>query len=146
MKDVFIQITQVWAHYFKWFNRVHLTQDENALFIKGNELKLSYFHFFFLREYIKIQLTVKFHAIPHICFCSSAAAKSVSYTDSQTLCKKEKLCSKHPKMYKSVKNSTNDCSPTAQVRCNTKWLFNSYTGVFRRSWVEKINACLRRLK
>ena len=46
---MFIQITQVWAHYFKLFNRVQPIQDEKARFIKGNELKFSYFHFFFKR-------------------------------------------------------------------------------------------------
>ena len=50
MKHVFIQITQVSAHYFKLLNLVELTQDEKARFIKGKELKLSYFHSFFLRE------------------------------------------------------------------------------------------------
>ena len=51
MKHVFIHITQVWAHYFKLFNPVQSTQDEKATFIKENELKLSYFYSFFLREY-----------------------------------------------------------------------------------------------
>ena len=51
MKHVFIQITQVWAHYFNLFNRVQSTQDEKARFIKGNEQKLSYFHSFFKRKY-----------------------------------------------------------------------------------------------
>ena len=41
MKLGFIQITQVWAHYFKLFNRVQSTQDEKARFIKGNQLKLT---------------------------------------------------------------------------------------------------------
>ena len=38
---MFIQITQISAHYFKLFNRVQSTQDEKARFIKGNELKLT---------------------------------------------------------------------------------------------------------
>ena len=38
MKHVFIQITQVRAHYFKLFNRLQSTQDEKVRFIKGNEL------------------------------------------------------------------------------------------------------------
>ena len=42
-KYVFIQKTQIWAHYFKLFNRVQTTEDEKAHFIKGNELKLGYF-------------------------------------------------------------------------------------------------------
>ena len=41
MKHVFIQITQVRAHYFKLFNQVKSTQDEKERFIKGNELKLT---------------------------------------------------------------------------------------------------------
>ena len=36
------------------FNRVQSTQDEKARFIKGNELKLSYFHCFFLREQFEL--------------------------------------------------------------------------------------------
>ena len=52
MKLVFIQITQAWEHYFKSFNRVQSIQNEKARFIKGNELKLSFFHPFFLREYV----------------------------------------------------------------------------------------------
>ena len=53
MKHVFIQITQVRAHYLKLFNRVQSTQDEKARFINGNELKLTQvelFSFLFLRE------------------------------------------------------------------------------------------------
>ena len=38
---MFIQITRVWAYYFKFFNWVQSTQDEKARFIKGNELKLT---------------------------------------------------------------------------------------------------------
>ena len=34
---------------------------------------------------------------------------------------------------------------TAQVRWKAKGLFNYNTGIFSRSWVEKINSCLRRL-
>ena len=41
IKHVFIQITQVRAHYFKLFNRVKSTQDEKARFIKRIELKLT---------------------------------------------------------------------------------------------------------
>ena len=47
------EITQI-AHisvHFKSFSPVKSTQDENVCFIKGNELKLSYFHSLFLREY-----------------------------------------------------------------------------------------------
>ena len=51
MNHEFIQITLVWAHYFKLFNRVQSTQDEKACFSKENELKLSYFHSLFLRDY-----------------------------------------------------------------------------------------------
>ena len=50
---MFIQITQVWVHYFKLFNRVQSTQDEKARFIKGNELKLTQielFSFFFFKR------------------------------------------------------------------------------------------------
>ena len=53
---MFIQITQISAHYFKLFNRVQSTQDEKARFIKGNELKLTQvelFSFLFLREYLR---------------------------------------------------------------------------------------------
>ena len=35
------------------------------------------------------------------------------------------------------KNSSFDCISIAQVRWNTKRLFNSNTGIFSRSWVEK---------
>ena len=41
MTLVFIQITQVWVHYFKSLNRVQSTQDEKARLIKGDELKLT---------------------------------------------------------------------------------------------------------
>ena len=55
MKHIFIQITQVWPHYFKLFNRVQSTQDEKARFIKGNELKWTqgelFSFLFFKREY-----------------------------------------------------------------------------------------------
>ena len=36
--------------------------------------------------YVKVQLNVKFHAIPSISFCTSAATKLVSHTDTQTFC------------------------------------------------------------
>ena len=55
---MFIQITQVWAHYFKLFNRVQSIQDEKARFIKGNGLKLNYFHSpFFKRVHCLTLLT-----------------------------------------------------------------------------------------
>ena len=54
---MFIQITQVWAHYFKLFDRVESAQDEKAGFIKINELKLTQvelFSFLLLkREYAR---------------------------------------------------------------------------------------------
>ena len=36
----------------------------------------------------------------------------------------------------SCKYSSIYCISTAQIRWNTKWLFNSNTGIFNRSWVE----------
>ena len=57
MRFELTQITQIWVHYFKSFNRLQSTQDEKARFIKGNELKLTQvnlFSFLFLREYTKI--------------------------------------------------------------------------------------------
>ena len=49
----FIQINQVWVHYFKSFIREKSTQDKNVRFIKGNELKLTQVEllsFFFFSE------------------------------------------------------------------------------------------------
>ena len=65
MKDVFIQIIQVWAHYFKLFNRVQSTQDEKARFIKGNKLKLSYFRSFILREHIPMYKDIRVFRISY---------------------------------------------------------------------------------
>ena len=59
MKRVLIQITQVRARYFKLFNRVQSTQDEKARFIKGNELKLRYFHSFFFKRVRCYFLTIE---------------------------------------------------------------------------------------
>ena len=41
------------------------------------------------------------------------------------------------KTFMSCKNSIVDCIPTAQVRRNTKRLFNLNIGIFNKSWVEK---------
>ena len=49
------------------------------------------------------------------------------------------------KSWMSSKNSNIDCICTAQVRWKIKWLFNSNSGIFSRSWVESNNSCLRRL-
>ena len=70
MKHVFIQKTQVWARYFKLFNRVQLTQDEKAHFIKGNELNLTrveLFSFLFFKRaenlLLKSSLTIKLQGL-----------------------------------------------------------------------------------
>ena len=58
---MFIQITQVWVHYFKSFNRVQSSQDEKARFIKGNELKLTQvelFSFLFFKRVIVVDRSI----------------------------------------------------------------------------------------
>ena len=61
MKVMFIQITQIWVHYFKSFYKVEKSQDEKTRFIKGNELKLTQvelFSFLFFKWVFKHKLEV----------------------------------------------------------------------------------------
>ena len=53
---MFIEITQVWALYFKLFNRVQSSQDEKARFIKENELKLTQVELFSFLFFKKVRL------------------------------------------------------------------------------------------
>ena len=61
---MFIQITEVWAHYFKLFNRVQSTQDEKERFVKGNELKVTQvelFSFFNFKSALERKLLQKYY-------------------------------------------------------------------------------------
>ena len=49
------------------------------------------------------------------------------------------------KSWMSCKNSSIDCISIAQIRWNTKRLFNLNTGIFSRSELKKLNTCSRRL-